>query len=220
MSEHTTPVHISVVLDRSGSMASIADDIVGGFNTFLAEQRTHPGGGRITLAQFDGQDPFEILIDGEDLADAAPIEASRYTPRGNTPLLDAVGRMIARVDQGILARADDGHPIEDQVILIVTDGLENASREFDLGTVASMVETRRRRGWVFTFLGVDEATFNEAASMRFAVANTATWTKSAAGSKEMFSKLSGATSSYRSLGLAEKQARNERFLEEMDDSGE
>ena len=53
------------MLDRSGSMASISDDVVGGFNTFLAEQRKQEGGGRVTLVQFDGQDPFEILIDGK-----------------------------------------------------------------------------------------------------------------------------------------------------------
>ncbi len=220
MSEHTTPIHISVVLDRSGSMASIADDIVGGFNTFLADQRQHPGGGRITLIQFDGQDPFEVLIDGEDLTDAPDLDGARYLPRGNTPLLDAVARTIARIDQGILARADDGLPIEDQVVLIVTDGFENASREFDLKTVAGLVETRRGRGWAFTFLGVDEATFSEAASMRFSAANTATWDKSASGSQQMFARLSKATSSFRSLSDEDKQARYERFLEEKDQDEE
>ena len=63
---NTTPVHISVVLDRSGSMASIADDIVGGFNTFIEEQRKEEGKARVTLVQFDSGDPFEVLIDGRD----------------------------------------------------------------------------------------------------------------------------------------------------------
>ncbi len=217
MSEHVTPVHISVVLDRSGSMASIADDIVGGFNTFLGEQRNQPGGGRITLVQFDGQDPFEVLIDGEDLADAADLDPARYLPRGNTPLLDAVGHMIARIDQGILARADDGLPIEDQIVLIVTDGYENASGEFDYQTVGSLIETRRARNWVFTFLGVDEASIKEGVSMRVSRDNTATWEKSGKGSKEMFGRLSTATSTYRSMGPEEKLARSEKFLEEQED---
>ncbi len=84
-----TPVHISVVLDRSGSMARIADDIVGGFNTFLDEQRKTEGKARVTLVQFNGQDPFEVLIDGEDLDTVPDLDATRYLPRGSTPLHDA-----------------------------------------------------------------------------------------------------------------------------------
>ena len=86
-----TPVNISAVLDRSGSMASISDDVVGGFNTFLAEQRKQERGGRVTLVQFDGQDPFEVLIDGEDLDSVKDLDSARYIPRGNTPLYDAIG---------------------------------------------------------------------------------------------------------------------------------
>ncbi len=220
MSEHSTPVHISVVLDRSGSMTSIADDIVGGFNTFLAEQRRQPGGGRITLVQFDGQDSFELLIDGEDLTDAADLDPARYLPRGSTPLLDAVGHMIARIDQGILARADDGLPIEDQIVLIVTDGYENASQEFDYPTVGGLVETRRGRGWVFTFLGVDEASIRDGASMRVSAANTARWEKSGKGSKEMFGRLSTATSGYRSMSPEQKSSTKDRFLEETEGKDE
>ena len=58
------PVHVSIVLDRSGSMERIADDVVGGFNTFLQRQRETEGEARVTLVQFDSQNPFEILIDG------------------------------------------------------------------------------------------------------------------------------------------------------------
>ena len=63
MTETKPPVHFSVVLDRSGSMASIADDIVGGFNEYLSRQQKEPGEARVTLIQFDGQDPFEVLVD-------------------------------------------------------------------------------------------------------------------------------------------------------------
>ena len=94
----SAPVHISIVLDRSGSMASIADDIVGGFNEFLREQRKRDGEARVTLVQFDGQDPFEILVDGRDLRDVQDLTRDRYQPRGMTPLLDATGRMILRID--------------------------------------------------------------------------------------------------------------------------
>ncbi len=217
MTQHNTPVHISVILDRSGSMATIASDIAGGFNTFLEEQRAHPGGGRISLVQFDGQQPFEVLIDGEDLATVSPLDPARYLPRGSTPLNDAVGRMIARIDQTILSRADDGLHIEDQIVLIVTDGFENASREFDGQTIGRLIEERRGRGWVFSFLGSDESTFREGAAMRISRDNTAIWEKSGEGSKEMFGRMSAASSRYRSMTPGEKRAKTDKFLEDDDD---
>ena len=170
-----TPVHISVVLDRSGSMASISDDVVGGFNTFLAEQRKQEGDGRVTLVQFDGQDPFEVLIDGEDLDAGTDLDPARYIPRGNTPLYDAVGRMIAKIDAEIVERADAGKPIEDQVVVIVTDGYENASREFSGRMISELIEARKLRTWAFVFLGADETTFEEGEAIGVPSANTAQW---------------------------------------------
>ncbi len=209
-----TPVHISVVLDRSGSMASIADDIVGGFNTFLAEQRNQEGEGRVTLIQFDGQDPFEILIDSEDLDAVSDLDPARYIPRGSTPLYDAVGRMIARIDAEILERADAGKPIEDQVVVVVTDGYENASREFSGKMLSDLIEARRGRAWVFVFLGADESTFEEGEAMGVSQANTAQWDASSEGTAAMFSDISQATSSYRSRGPVERTARSDRFLDD------
>ena len=137
-------------------MARIADDIIGGFNTFLGEQRKQEGGGRVTLVQFNGQDPFEVLIDSENLETVPDLDPARYTPRGNTPLYDATGRMIAKIDTEIGARADAGMPIEDQIVVVVTDGHENASREFSAKMISDLIEARRGRAWVFVFLGADE----------------------------------------------------------------
>ena len=146
-----SPIHISVVLDRSGSMASIADDIVGGFNEYLAEQRQVEGRVRVTLAQFDSQDPFEVLISGVDLREVTDLDRSEYRPRGSTPLFDAIGRMIAKIDADSAAYSEVGAPEEDQVVLIVTDGYENASREYSRQMIFDLIETRRSRGWVFVF---------------------------------------------------------------------
>jgi len=212
-----TPVHISVVLDRSGSMAQIADDVVGGFNTFLSEQRKHDGKGRVTLVQFDGQDPFEILIDGEDLNKVGDLDPGRYIPRGNTPLYDAVGRMIATVDAEILERADAGKPIEDQVVVIVTDGYENASREFSGKMISDLIEARRSRAWAFVFLGADESTFEEGAAMGVSQANTAQWAATGEGTAAMFAGVSKETSMYRSMGPSERTRKSERFLEDEDE---
>ena len=121
------PVHISIVLDRSGSMTRIADDIVGGFNQFLQKQRETEGEAKVTLVQFDSEDPFEVLIDSIPLREVTDLDPAAYQPRSLTPLYDAVGRMILRIDEQITSRRKLGLAEEDQVVLIVTDGLENAS---------------------------------------------------------------------------------------------
>lgn len=217
---NTTPVHISVVLDRSGSMASIADDIVGGFNTFIEEQRKDEGKARVTLVQFDSGDPFEVLIDGEDLAQVADLDPNRYLPRGNTPLWDAVGRMIARIDNEIGIRADAGKPIEDQLVLIVTDGFENASVEFDGHTLADLIEARKNRSWTFVFLGSDESTFAEGARIRVSSGNTRQWDKSADGSREMFLRTSKETSDFRRLEAEHRRIKSEKFFEDDSDDSQ
>lgn len=198
------PVHISVVLDRSGSMNRIASDIVGGFNQFLAEQRTQPGIARVTLAQFDSEDPFEVLIDGVDLREVTDLDRSAYQPRASTPLYDAVGRMIAKIDADIAARAAHGVPGEDQVVVIISDGLENSSREQTRGTIFEMIERRRRDGWVFVFLGANQDVYAEGERMAVPAGNRAQWEPTKEGSEKMFRDLSYSTTAHR---IKEKQIR-------------
>ncbi len=207
-----SPVHISVVLDRSGSMSAIADDIVGGFNEFLAEQRRGDGLARVTLAQFDSDDPFDVLIDGADLARVRPLRRSAYQPRGMTPLYDAIGRMIARIDAGVARRAADGLLAEDQLVVIVTDGLENASREHTRAGVMRMIEERRARGWVFAFLGANQDAYAEGAAIGVAPGAAAPWQASADGARRAFSGVSAATSAYRAKAPAARRASADEFL--------
>jgi len=217
ITSNQTPVHISVVLDRSGSMAQIADDVVGGFNTFLGEQRKQAGGGRVTLVQFDGQDPFDVLIDGEGLDKVTDLDPARYVPRGNTPLYDVLGQMIAKIDAEILERADAGNPIEDQIVVIVTDGYENASREFSGKVISELIEARRSRAWAFVFLGADEGTFEEGEKMGVSQANTARWAASGEGTAAMFASVSKETTTFRSMGPSERTRKSDRFLEDEDE---
>ena len=213
-----TPIHISIVLDRSGSMGHIADDIVGGFNEFLDRQKETEGEARVTLVQFDSEDPFEVLIDGSDLQDVAHLSRSAYQPRSLTPLYDAVGRMITRLDTAILERADEGKPIEDQVVVIVTDGLENASKEFDRTKVFEMVTQRRELGWVFVFLGADQDSYIEGEQYGVAPGNRADWSKTKAGSKKLFRDIAYSTSQHRMKSDLEREKSREQFYEEDPDA--
>ena len=212
------PVHISIVLDRSGSMTRIADDIVGGFNQFLRKQRNTEGEARVTLAQFDSEDPFEMLIDGIPLREVTDLDPAAYQPRSTTPLYDAVGRMIVRIDGQITSRRKVRLPEEDQVVLIVTDGLENASTDFTRSRVFEMVSDRRKQGWVFVFLGADQDVYAEGDKVGVASANRVSWEKSKAGSKKMWKDVAYSTSSYRSKTGYLRRKDRDSFHEEDPDS--
>ena len=215
MTEIKPPVHFSVVLDRSGSMASIADDIVGGFNEYLSRQQKEPGEARVTLVQFDGQDPFEVLVDAVDIQKVRPLTRQSYQPRGNTPLFDAVGRMVARIDTDLSHRKRYSLPAEDQVVVVITDGLENASREHDRASIFAMVEQRRRDGWVFVFLGADQDAYAEGTRMGVAGTNAAAWVKSPAGVKKMYDDLNYSSAQYRDKVAAQRQREADQFHQEQ-----
>ncbi|HEY6629067.1 MAG TPA: vWA domain-containing protein [Acidimicrobiia bacterium] len=211
------PVHISIVLDRSGSMSRIADDVVGGFNQFLRKQRETEGEARVTLVQFDSDDPFELLIDGVPLREVIDLDRTGYQPRSTTPLYDAVGRMIVRIDGVIVSRNERALPEEDQVVLIVTDGLENASTDFDRSKVFEMVSDRRKQGWVFVFLGADQDVYAEGGKVGVATANRVAWEKSKAGSDKMWKDIAYSTTTYREKEEFLRRQDRDRFHEEDPD---
>jgi hypothetical protein len=155
----TPAVHLYFVLDRSGSMDAIRDDVVGGFNSFVTQQAAEPGACLMTLVQFDSHDPFEVLFDARPLLDVPPLTPSTFQPRGSTPLYDAMGRAIAEATIRAERRAAAGEPAEEIVFITFTDGLENASREYDRDKVFAAVKTREERGWTFVFLGANQDSY-------------------------------------------------------------
>src|SRR5580765_2982032 len=88
--------HFYVLLDRSGSMESMRADVIGGFNNLLAEQQADGPDARLTLVQFDSQDPHEVLTDALRINRVRPLSERTFVPRGGTPLLDATGRIITK----------------------------------------------------------------------------------------------------------------------------
>lgn len=140
-----TPItEIAFVLDRSGSMQPIADDAIGGFNAFVAEQRA-VGPGRLTLVLFDHD--YDVVHDGVALDQVPPLDSRSYVPRGQTALLDAIDRTLDALE----ARARG--PV---IVAILTDGHENASTRASVATVQARVRRlQRERDYRFVFLGAD-----------------------------------------------------------------
>jgi hypothetical protein len=117
---------ITVLLDRSGSMESIRNDMVGAMNAFLDAQRALPGRTTFTLATFDTR--YEVVRKAADLADVPPLTAADLVPRGGTALLDSMARCIRETGDRLGAIPEAARPGK-VLFAIVTDGEENASRE-------------------------------------------------------------------------------------------
>ena len=150
MSRHDL-THLFFLLDRSGSMQSIKTDTEGGFAAFIEEQRSAVGECRVTLAQFD--EHYEIVFADTPVADVGPL---RLQPRGSTALLDAMGRMITEAGAALAALPEDERP-GSVVVAIMTDGLENASREWTHRAVKALVEQQSTAyAWQFLYMGADQ----------------------------------------------------------------
>lgn len=158
--------HISIILDRSGSMETLRSDTIGGFNAFLKEQQEQPGKATLTLVQFDSQDPYEVLCDFKSIREVPGLTYQTFVPRSATPLLDAVGRGINDIESKISVLKKSQAP-ENIVFMIITDGQENSSREFKLSRIKEMVKEKTAQGWHFLFLSADLQSFSEAGDMGY-----------------------------------------------------
>ena len=141
------------ILDRSGSMGGLENDTIGGFNSMLAKQQAQPGECRITTVLFDHD--YEVLHDRIDINAVKPITDKEYYVRGNTALLDAVGRTIDKIGSVQKNTAEDFRA-EKVLFVITTDGMENASNEYSYGKIKAMIKHQKSKyGWEFIFLGAN-----------------------------------------------------------------
>jgi Mg-chelatase subunit ChlD len=186
----TTTAHIYILLDRSGSMAGIAPDVIGGFNTFLDQQRAAGPDARITLVQFDSQDAHEVILNGAPIAEARHLDATIFSPRGGTPLLDATARLIALADAAATARQNAGLPPEQVVFVSITDGEENSSTGHTLAQVRTLIDERTAQGWLFVFLSAALNAYGEAGAMGVHRMNTRTFTHDSEGATSAMMALS------------------------------
>jgi hypothetical protein len=144
--------HVTVVLDSSGSMASIQDDTKGGFNVFLMEQREEEGEATVTLYNFD--DTVDLVYRGIPIEEAPKLDTESYRPGGRTALHDAMARAIDETEAYLDGHAERTRP-ENVVVVVLTDGKENAS-ETPQDAVRERVEARQDDGWEFLFIGANQ----------------------------------------------------------------
>jgi uncharacterized protein YegL len=185
---------IIFLLDRSGSMAGLESDTIGGFNVFIRKQNQLEGQTLVTTILFD--DKYEVIWSGLD-STKVQLTGKEYYVRGSTALLDAVGKTI--LDVGCrLSRSDEDRIPGKVIFVITTDGLENASREFTYGKVKELISRQQERyNWEFIFLGANMDAAKEATRIGIDDRNAYNFTASKEGVEEMYSVVCEAVSDMR-----------------------
>jgi uncharacterized protein YegL len=187
---------LAIVLDRSGSMSGLTTDTIGGFNTFLSEQKKLPGEALLTLVQFDHE--FQIVHDCKPLPEVPDLTTATYVPRGNTALLDALGRTIVSVGERLAKLPEEQRPAR-VIVLVITDGQENASREYDRSRVAALIKQQREQyKWEFVFMGATEAAVSQGAQLGIDPGLTRKYVADPAGTRALYSNVSRGIGSFRS----------------------
>lgn len=187
--ENVKPTQIVVVLDRSGSMDTIARPTVEGINSFVKEQKAADGEAYMTLVQFDNM--YETTYQTKPINEVIDLVVGEtYIPRATTALYDAIGRTINEL------KTED-----DVVFVIVTDGFENASKEFTQKMVFDKIEEKKKAGWNFIFLGANQDAMATGGGLGISASNSMTFNANADSVNVMYSSISSKLSNYRSAKM-------------------
>jgi hypothetical protein len=202
---------IAFVLDRSGSMESCVDAAIEGFNRFLSDQQQTNGLARLTLVLFD--DEYLVPVRSIPVAEVLPLTRETYVPRNMTALLDAIGRTIDELGQGLSSMPPADRPGQ-VIVAIFTDGLENASQKFSWKDVATRIKHQTEAyKWTFLFLGANQDAIATAAQINIAAANAATYVADAAGSRASHRTLSRKVRSMRAMSMDAASVKERRDAE-------
>ena len=193
--ENTT--EIACIIDMSGSMTPIRNDAIGGFNTFLQDQQRLPDKANMTTVLFDDQ--YILLNDGVDVQKVKPLNSKTYVPRGSTALYDAIGRTINAIDARVSGKKD-----QKAIVAILTDGQENASREFHKAKIMDLIKDREKAGWMFIYLSASASAFADASAIGISSANTMPFSHDSRGTNKAYCSMSYSASNYRSSGKGDK----------------
>ena len=183
------------ILDRSGSMAGLESDTIGGCNTMLKKQKAEAGEATVTTVLFDND--YELLHDRIDIRGLELITEKDYYVRGSTALLDALGRTISKIANAQRHTSDELRA-EKVLFVITTDGMENASREYDYARIRRMVKRQQQKyGWEFIFLGANIDAFDTADRMGIRPDRTANYYADSVGTEVNFMAVNEAVTQIR-----------------------
>lgn len=179
-------IEIICIVDRSGSMGLIRDDAIGAFNTFLQKQKEAPGAANLTLVLFNHE--YEIIYDNVPLNKIEPLTNDTYVPSGTTALLDAIGRTLDRRKLG-----------KKGIVMILTDGAENASKDYKKAKIEELTTELTQRGWEIHFGAANVDAFAESVVLGLANAKAFNYASSGAGIGNAYRGMTSSALSYRAI---------------------
>lgn len=191
--------HVIAILDRSGSMSSVAQAAIDGFNEFLGTQKKLKDKATMSGVLFSDPHKIEPLFEGKtlDIKEVPELTMEKFRPDGWTALCDAIGKAVNNYKATEAGKAGK----EKVLVLIVTDGAENASKEFNKKDVADLITYQKKQNWEFIFLCSTEDAFKVGADFGVAAGNTFKFENSNVGNKKLYSKVAKATASYRGMSM-------------------
>ena len=189
------------ILDRSGSMSGLEQDTIGGFNSLIEKQRRQNGKCYVSTVLFDHE--TEVLHDRVELSEISKMTENDYTVRGSTALIDAIGGAIHHIGNIHKYAREEDVP-EHTLFVIMTDGMENASRRYTYDRVKKLIEHQKAKyGWEFIFLGANIDAAETAVSMGIGRDRAADFICDKPGTALNYAVLSEVTSAVRSgVGIA------------------
>ncbi len=197
------------ILDRSGSMSGLESDTIGGYNAMLEKQKLAPGKALVSTVLFD--DICEVLDDRLNIQTISLITGKEYFVRGSTALLDAVGGAIHHIGNIHKYAREEDRP-EKTIVVITTDGMENASRRYNYDSVKMMIERQKEKyGWEFIFLGANIDAVEVASRFGIGADRAANYNADSQGTKLNYEVVSDAI-----FSLREKKIINAEWKERIE----
>lgn len=189
------------ILDMSGSMNPLKNDTIGGFNSMIEEQKNAPGEAYVTTVLFNHC--YEVLHDHVNINEVEEMNESTYIPMGATAMNDAIGFTIDNIGKRLAETPEEERPSK-VIVTIVTDGYENASKEYSLATVKEKITTQREvYNWMFVFLGANIDTMKTTEDLGIDARFAKTYTASGVGTQSVYKSVSKLSSGARGVSEAE-----------------
>lgn len=205
---------IIAIIDESGSMSNLKSDVIGGFNGFIEEQKKVDGDAILTTIMFSsGRDKYYKVCDGIDLKEFEGLNESNYRPHNMTSLYDAIGRALSENKKRIKSLSKKDRP-DRTILAILTDGLENASREYDKSGILKKIKKREDKGWLVIYLGANQDAFAEGSKFGVSKNKALTYTADSDGMAYALGTMSKMSASYRSMDSVDYAAVAEMDINE------
>ena len=193
--EESKKTEIICIVDRSGSMRTIKDDTIEGFNSFIDNQKKEPGAARLSFILFNHS--YQQVYNVHPIKQVEPLTAAIFKPFGTTALYDAIGRTIHDTEKRFKLMSKANRP-DLVIVAILTDGLENASKDYNNKLVAEMIRHQQEEhNWKFIFLAANQDAFATARRLAINPSGARFFRTTSRGTREVLSDLNGMVSDER-----------------------